>query len=125
MLSVILISFKEWRYERIYLSFTGHRSFDKKELEEVSMNLEVEIEHLISLGVTSFCAGGALGFDTLSAGKILDFKKRFPQIKLVLVLPCKTQTNGWSEANKSEYNFILERADEIIYTSEKYYTGCM
>lgn len=89
------------------------------------MNLEVEIEHLISLGVTSFCAGGALGFDTLSAGKILDFKKRFPQIKLVLVLPCKTQTNGWSEANKSEYNFILERADEIIYTSEKYYTGCM
>lgn len=89
------------------------------------MNLEVEIEHLISLGVTSFCAGGALGFDTLSAGKILGFKKRFPQIKLVLVLPCKTQTNGWSEANKSEYNFILERADEIIYTSEKYYTGCM
>ena len=107
------------------INITGHRSIDKKDFEEVSKHLEVEIERLISLGVTSFCAGGALGFDTLSAGKIIDFKNRFPQIKLVLVLPCKTQTNGWSEVNKNEYNFILERADEVIYTSEKYYTGCM
>lgn len=105
--------------------FTGHRSIDKNDFEEVSKHLEVEIERLISLGVTIFCAGGALGFDTLSAGKIIDFKKRFPQIKLVLVFPCKNQTNGWSETNKNGYNFILERADEVIYASEKYYTGCM
>ena len=39
-------------------------------------------------------AGGALGFDTLAAQTVLDMKKEYPQLRLILVLPCEDQTRG-------------------------------
>ena len=42
----------------------------------------------------------------------------------MLVLPCKDQTKDWREKDKKIYDHILEKADQVIYTSEIYFKGC-
>ena len=83
------------------------------------------LDNLIKDGIIYFGAGGALGFDTLASEVVLEKKSVYPQIKLILVLPCPDQTKGWSYADIDKYNYILSRADKIVYTSEKFYKGCM
>jgi len=85
--------------------FTGHRNIQSDELPRIQKQLESELEKLINQGVKNFCAGGALGFDTIAALAVIKSKKEFPHVRLVLVLPCKEQTCGWPEAdiNISDY----------------------
>ena len=47
-----------------------------------------------------------MGFDTLAAKTVLDLKKDYPDIKLILVLPCLNQTRGWKDAD------VKARTDE-------------
>ena len=68
---------------------------------------------------------GALGFDTLAALAVLELKQQYPQIKLILVLPCRNQTREWKEADIQKYEWIKSKADKVVYTSEHYYNGCM
>ena len=35
---------------------------------------------------------GALGFDTIAAQAVLSVKETYPEVKLILVLPCENQT---------------------------------
>ena len=56
---------------------------------------------------------------------MLDLKKKYPQVKLILVLPCPEQTKGWNEDEVDRYNEILSKADKVIYTADHYYRGCM
>ncbi|MEE0776609.1 MAG: SLOG family protein [Bacillota bacterium] len=52
-------------------------------------------------------------------------KRRYANISLILVLPCKEQCNAWDEKEKEIYHYILSQADEVTYTSEHYFRGCM
>ena len=72
-----------------------------------------------------FGAGGALGFDTLAAQCVLSLKNQYTHIKLILVLPCITQTKGWSENDIAIYEEIKSQADKVVYTSREYSRGCM
>ena len=83
------------------------------------------LEDLIDNGYCYFGAGGALGFDTIAAQTVLGLKKKHPEIKLILVLPCKNQTRGWEEKDVSVYESIIEQADKVVYTQEHYDRGCM
>lgn len=105
--------------------FTGHRVIPKEKYMIIKTRLEQEIERLAEEGVTNFCAGGALGFDTMAALTVLGMKKRMPEIKLFLILPCEEQAEDWSALNQAIYTDILLRADEIVYVEEKYVKGCM
>lgn len=105
--------------------FTGHRMIDEADINAISQKVEVQMEQLMLLGVRQFCAGGALGFDTLCAKNVLKIKKKVPDITFTLVLPCKTQAQGWSKANQVEYQRMMNCADRILFTSEQYYPGCM
>lgn len=87
--------------------------------------LKSAIVKLIEQGVVYFGAGGALGFDTMAAQVVLELKNKYPKIKLILVLPCKTQTRGWAEANVAVYESIKASCDKYVYTSEEYTRGCM
>lgn len=80
---------------------------------------------LINRGYLYFGVGGALGFDTMAEQTVLSLKKEYPQIKLILVLPCKSQANGWSSEDKEVYQEIISKADKVVYTSQEYYRGCM
>lgn len=66
-----------------------------------------------------------MGFDAIAAKTVIELKGLYPQIKLILVLPCRTQTRGWSESNISTYESIKASCDKYVYTSEKYTRGCM
>lgn len=106
-------------------SFSGHRSIPSDQLPQLEKRLEAELCNLIHCGFTEFRAGGALGFDTLAAQAVLCLREQYPQIRLILYLPCKTQNERWSQADPSIYREILCKADEYIYTSERYSSGCM
>ena len=105
--------------------FTGHRLIPPGQYRNIAGRLKNEIIKLINDGYYRFCAGGALGFDTLAAQVVLALRKEYPHIQLVLVLPCFEQTKNWKELNKKIYNQILDSADEIIYVSVNYNRYCM
>ena len=67
----------------------------------------------------------ALGFDTLAAQTVLELKTEHPDVKLILVLPCLSQTRGRSARDIEIYEEIKSKADQVIYTSQEYTRGCM
>lgn len=105
--------------------FTGHRAITKKEINEVTNMLKFTIFNAIEEGYTDFYSGGAVGFDTVAAQTILELKEQYPYIKLILVLPCKTQTDYWKQEDKNEYERIKKSSDKVVWTSEKYTSDCM
>ena len=67
--------------------FSGHRILhDPKEVVERS--LESAIRQCISEGAEIFMTGGALGVDTVAAWTVIRLRNEFPEIRLVLALPC-------------------------------------
>ena len=105
--------------------FTGHRELPAEYLPEISKRLEDILVALIEQGYCYFGAGGALGFDTLAAQVVLRLRERYPQIRLILVLPCLNQTRGWPQEDIDTYEEIKRCADKVTYTSEHYFRGCM
>ena len=105
--------------------FTGHRKIPPERLSVVARRLREIIIKLIEDGYLYFGAGGALGFDTLAAQTVLELKTIYPQIKLILVLPCLSQTKGWSARDIEIYEDIKKKADKVVYTSQEYTKGCM
>ncbi len=105
--------------------FSGHREIPSEDVDIIMERLNKIIVELIEQGYTGFCCGGALGFDTIAAQIILELKKTYKQIELILHLPCLTQSKGWSETDIKIYNRIKDSADKVIYTSESYTRGCM
>ena len=105
--------------------FTGHRNIPESQKKSLQKRLESELIQLIHQGTRYFGTGGALGFDTMVALSVLKLRENFPHIRLILVLPCKDQTKGWSEKDIKIYNQILQNADKVVYTSKYYYKGCM
>lgn len=105
--------------------FSGHRTLPKDKLSDISACLEQIIIEYINEGYRYFGTGGALGFDTLAAETILKLKNKYPFIKLILVLPCLSQTKGWKKFDVDRYNYIKTQADKTVYTSKEYTSDCM
>ena len=105
--------------------FTGHRRLPQNEIPQIKKALEQAIISLVHKGVVYFGCGGALGFDTLATLAIISLKNKYPQIRLIMVLPCKEQTKYWQKEDIEIYNHILSCADKIVYTSQHYFSGCM
>ncbi|MBR5236824.1 MAG: DUF1273 family protein [Clostridia bacterium] len=104
--------------------FTGHRTMPTC-LHAIKKNLEKSLCRLIDEGFISFCSGGALGFDMLAAETVLHLRKKHPQIKLIMILPCTGQDRFWTKKQKAAYAAVLAAADKVIYTGELYHRGCM
>lgn len=105
--------------------FTGHREIPSGQRRRIFAKTEEAIEGLIKKGYLYFGAGGALGFDTIAAFAVLKLKERYPDIRLILVLPCFSQTRGWSQEDIEIYDDIKQKADKVVYTSQEYTRGCM
>lgn len=95
------------------------------EKENATQLLEKAVLRFIETGGQYFMAGGAIGFDTLAAQTVLTLRRQFPHIKLILVLPCLSQTRGWREKDIKAYEEVKAQADQVIYTSQEYTKGCM
>ena len=102
--------------------FTGHRQLGE---DFSKQKLKKEIKRLILEGVEYFYNGMAMGFDLIAAECVLEYKKNFPNIKLIACIPCYNQERYFSEADKKRYVKILKNADEAVVLADKYYSGCM
>ena len=105
--------------------FTGHRKIPPEQVDALTRQLKSTLIQLISDGYRYFGAGGALGYDTLAAQTVLELKSQYPDVKLILVLPCLSQTRGWSARDIEIYEDIKNKADKVVYTSQEYTKGCM
>ena len=105
--------------------FTGHRKIPSEQYKCIVGRLREEIVTLIENNIIFFGAGGALGFDTLAVLTVLSMKKEFPQIKLILILPCLAQTRGWAKKDIAIYEDIKARCDKYVYTSQEHTRDCM
>ena len=105
--------------------FTGYRRIPADEYETVKLRLRETVIRAIKDGYCYFGTGGSWGFDMLAAQTVLELKKHYPNIYLILVLPCKTQTKYWSDDNKKDYDLIMQAADKVVLTSEEYTRNCM
>ena len=105
--------------------FTGHRAISEAKTEWIKIRLKPVLEELINTGYKYFGSGGALGFDTIAALTVLELKKKYNHIRLILVLPCVNQTKGWEEIDVKIYEYIKSMCDKYVYTSKEYTKGCM
>lgn len=105
--------------------FTGHRYV--KESPELDSSLRGLLIELIDDGADVFYAGGAVGWDMLSAWTVIALRERYPQTRLHIILPCPEEdlTAKWSENDKMELMSLLSAADMVERCSEHYYDGCM
>lgn len=105
--------------------FTGHRDLSQQERKDIVRKLDQTVERLIRAGVRYFGAGGARGFDALAAQAVLKLKAQYPHIRLILVLPCVSQTRGWRKDDIQTYEAVRAAADKVTYTSQEYTPDCM
>ena len=105
--------------------FTGHRDIPPAHIFSLPRVLEREVLNLIERGATVFRAGGAMGFDTLAALKMLELREIYPHIELELILPCRNQTERWSEPEVRTYQYVLDQADRHTFLHDRYVDGCM
>ena len=106
--------------------FTGHRVIPEPQKGELLKCLEEIVRNLyITDGITTFYTGGALGWDTLAARAVIEVRKELPDVRLILVLPCKDQAKRWKAADREVYDSLKASADEVACLAEHYYRGCM
>ena len=105
--------------------FTGHRELPPEEQAEIANRLECVISAQYQKGIRYYGAGVALGFDALAARTVIRLRESYPDMKLILVLPCLTQTRGWRPEDVAEYERIKAQADKVVYTAQQYTRGCM
>lgn len=105
--------------------FTGHRKISFEKIPSLREKLVVMIEYFIKMGIRYFGCGGVLGFDTIAAQSVIECRKRYPHIRLILILPCKEQDRFWLPKDQAMYKRIIGASNKVVYTSSSYYNGCM
>lgn len=107
--------------------FTGHRTLPTgDELQKLIGKTDAMITAAYSKGYRVFIAGGAVGFDTLAACRVIVAMKRRPEIKLRLALPCRNQTERWTRTEDlALYKRIMASAERVDYITDFYTDTCM
>ena len=106
--------------------FTGHRAIPPEEESKIQLWLDKVVEQMYGRhGVRTFWAGGALGFDTLAAEAVLEFRRTHRDVKLFLALPCADQARYWREEDKRRYEALKVRADGVRVLQQRYDRQCM
>lgn len=101
-------------------TLTGHRQI--KDLDYALVDRV--ILNLVKNGCTRFFCGMARGFDLAAAESVIEVMRVYP-VELVACIPCESQTDSYSAADKARYGRILKKCSEILVLSENYYKGCM
>lgn len=105
--------------------FTGHRII--KITDDINKRLMTKLEELIKDGADVFCTGGSVGWEMLCGQYILRLKKKYPHIRLKLILPCPAEeyTVHWTDKEQFDYSELLIKADEREIISEASDDSCI
>lgn len=105
--------------------FTGHRTVLPETATALAGVLDRHLERLVTEGFTEFRTGGARGFDTIAALRVLALKDRHPECRLHLILPCRDQTKFWRTGERMLFEDILSKADAVDHITDTYTPTCM
>lgn len=97
----------------------GHENLKGYNRKKIMQELEAQIESLIKDDVKVFYSNCTPGFEMIGALKILRMRKKYPQIKLYLIIRYKNKCAGWSKADLELYEHIQAKADEVYYELKK------
>ncbi|MBR2903430.1 MAG: DUF1273 family protein [Clostridia bacterium] len=112
---------------------TGHRPqgfvwnyYDKNLVEHQGylMRLAYFVEKFVEEGYDCFVSGGAIGADMDFAEIVIRLKKKYPHIRLEIVVPCAHQDRMWRPQDKARYQSILQQADEVTVLFSRYTPWC-
>ena len=94
--------------------FTGHRNLPIGQEEEIWKRVYACLEPLLEEGVRYFGVGGALGFDTLVAKKLLALRESRPEIRIILVQPFPGYQSRWTPAQQARAAAVEARVDKVV-----------
>ena len=106
------------------LAFTGHRTVPVERQDEIRARLVEAVSFACKSGITCFYSGMAMGFDLMAAETVLSLKGKYPDIRLIAVVPFRRQSCLWPSMEKERYQRIISQADRVIVLSEHYFKGC-
>ena len=101
------------------LAFTGHRTIPVERQDEIRARLVEAVSVACKSGITCFYSGMAMGFDLMAAETVLSLKGRYPDIRLIAVVPFRRQSCRWPYMEQERYHRIISRADRVIVLSEQ------
>ena len=99
--------------------FTGHRRLPA-DTDALYMALTAAVQRLAEEGIRYFGVGGALGFDELAARAVLSLRGAYPQLRLILVVPCPQWHAPWSPEDRARYARLCAQADKVTAVSDQY-----
>ncbi len=106
-------------------AFTGHRKIEDRHKDKIEDLLLRAVSFAYTEGCRTFITGGALGFDTLAAREVIRFRLSHPDVRLMIILPCRNQSESWLPSQISLYEYTLANADEVEFVTDEYTDGCM
>lgn len=114
-------------------AFTGHRPHklpwggDEADPRCLALKIMVArtLQEAFDLGCRTFLCGMARGCDTYFAEAVLELRQRQPEIRLIAMLPCPGQADGWSDRERRRYRNLCERCDGRELLEPAYSDGCM
>lgn len=114
-------------------AFTGHRpgklpwGNDESDLRCIALKakLYAAVDSAIQEGMEHFICGMAEGCDLYFAETVIALKTRYPHITLEAAIPCPTQADQWSSAQRERYRGILAQCDYETVVQQEYSPGCM
>ncbi len=104
---------------------TGHRQIEEGDLPRLTAHIDAALLALYQGGCRTFYAGGAMGFDTLAAERVLALRAQYADVRLHLLLPCRSQAEKWPQPAQRRYETLRARCDSFSYISEHYDSGAM
>ncbi|MBQ5890742.1 MAG: DUF1273 family protein [Clostridia bacterium] len=108
--------------------FTGHRPealFSNAEEREIYELIYAAVEDAVLDGYIEFYCGGCRGGDFLFGETVVALKEKYPEIRLICVLPFRGQSEYWSNEDRDRYADLLDNADEVICLHYNFKKGCM
>jgi uncharacterized phage-like protein YoqJ len=78
---------------------------------------------LIEEGLEWVIIGGQLGIEIWAGETVVELKKEYPQLKLMIITPFLGQEEKWNEANQEVYQRLVSNADCVNSASKESYQG--
>lgn len=85
-------------------------------IAEQYLKQQIELHHIAEKKLTVI-TGMALGWDTIVAIVCADLR-----IPYIAAIPCINQEKTWNYAAQTLYNFLIQRAEEIVFVSNEPYS---
>ena len=76
-------------------------------------------------GFRHFLCGMALGCDLYFCEIVLALRERYPDITVEAAIPCPTQADAWSPAQRARYRRLVDACDFETVVSAGYTPYCM